>query len=174
MLYLQKQMLSLYPKYLCDLKPLYHLPFMKNTTRTALAFCLTFLSTNILYAGDIGQNEDETTKTIVFRYDDSGNRIARSSGSNAKQGSRAKSKVFSGADITKNAGKEDSYTIRLERSAVLHDCTLNIYDHSGRLLAGKALKEPANELSMEGFRPGIYIIEVITDKGTYSTKIIKR
>lgn len=174
MLYLQKQILSLYPKYLCDLNPLYHLPFMKNTTRTALAFCLTFLSTNILYAGDIGQNEDETTKTIVFRYDDSGNRIARSSGSNAKQGSRAKSKVFSGADITKNAGKEDSYTIRLERSAVLHDCILNIYDHSGRLLAGKALKEPANELSMEGFRPGIYIIEVITDKGTYSTKIIKR
>jgi len=59
-------------------------------------------------------------------------------------------------------------TVECERST-----EINIYSIDGKLVLQKAVLNPVNELNISSLTDGIYMLKVVTDKGTVTRKLVK-
>ncbi len=63
---------------------------------------------------------------------------------------------------------KNSITVNCENST-----EINIYSIDGKLVLQKAVQNPVNELNISTLTDGIYMLKVVTDKGTVTRKLVK-
>jgi len=75
--------------------------------------------------------------------------------------------AFEQINVYPNPAK-NSITVNCENST-----EINIYSIDGKLVLQKAVQNPVNELNISTLTDGIYMLKVVTDKGTVTRKLVK-
>lgn len=125
-----------------------------------------------LHAAIMISIQDDNTKNVVYRYDESGNRVARVvQTSKAIQKSPAARKPNNVADITPvSAG---CYMVDLDKTLVPGECHIYVYDTAGKMIYTKRPGKHKNIIDIIQSGNGCYIIKVMSKNGMSTFKITK-
>lgn len=147
---------------------------MGNTKNMAFIVCTMLLLAVMINATASVLFDDYNTKTIIYGYDVTGNRISRGGEiNNAKQRSLIAGDGEDIAEIMQKEGTDACYIIGLNPTIKPADCTVSIYDLSGQFLGSKGFITNSTDVDISGLRSGCYIVKIAAGSATCSFKIIK-